>query len=291
MATSPFTVLDSVNVSGRSDTNWSSAIRTELTRTDVLHSNLFVTRISPPEVLNTLYPRLADNITLLSYRTDSASIPGIQFSTSSIRRYGVGMEERKPMNATVIDQQFSFIGDRDGDVHRFFYAWMNCIIATDEWVPSLSKNQNRVDSDLSPGKVRFKNEYATTIVTSVYDKVSDTVIQIKYHNAFPVFLGDVNLSWGDNNNFVRFPVTFTYTHWTSEKFNKGQLTDGIQRTTTDDPFSVVRNIYKLGTALALMSATRRPQNLGDVINVTNNAKVVLNGYGKQIFTGVKSTPY
>lgn len=261
----------------------SEKIRAELSKHEVVRSNMFLVKIEAPDVLRANFSTLASStLPFICYRTDTGNLPGLQLNTSSVRRFGTGMEERKPTNAAVVDQQFSFIADREGIIYNFFYAWLNSIVVTDRRGAEEPGSGGKPFVSIGkPGNVAYKNTYATRIHIYVFDQTSydtsDAIYEIILENAYPVFLGDVSLNWASNNELIRLPITFTYSHWYLNSFSD------VEKTSADiglpGSHSIIGQIYKAASAAAVLSSIRKPRSIQDILGIVNNTKVVLDGYG------------
>lgn len=202
---------------------------------------------------------------------ESAVLPGVALSTSDIRRYGYGPVEKKPYLTTFTDQTFTFIGDNTGAIHAFFYKWITGIVKGDI---SPSGNQMKVGyNGLGAYEVEYKENYAVDIVITCYDERDQSIVICTLRKAFPIFLGDVQLSWAENDQFMRIPITFTYQTWDLEVVNiNSVLTDPANN------MSGLQKIMKVGTAIqTIASVIKKPTGVADVLNSVNNAKRAIGG--------------
>ena len=91
----------------------------------------------------------------------------------------------------------------------------------------------------------------------------------------PIFLGDVQRSWADANQFVRFPVTFTYSHWKYEKLPDTLDPQAFVTKMSGRNLSLTQNIMKYASVLQTISSTKRPQNVNDILNIVNSGSTIL----------------
>lgn len=201
---------------------------------------------------------------------ESCVLPGISLNTTEIRRYGFGAQEKKPYAPTFVDQTFTFMGDNSGKVHRFFYQWMNSIVGFSQshTIPSKAFG-------LEPYQVEYKKDssgfpnYTVDITITTVDEANRTINEVTLFDAYPIFLGDVQLSWAESDSYVRFPVTFTFTHWRLERVD---VTPPIgSKAYTPSLFD---KINKAATAIQVLAAIRRPQGIADIVNAAGNIKIV-----------------
>jgi len=213
---------------------------------------------------------LTDTPKLLNLRCESASVPGINLNTSDAMRHGYGLTEKIVNGASYGGFNCSFIGDQQGDIYKFFYIWMNSVLRFNEKTSAIKTN----DVDALPFEHSYKNEYTAPINLITYNENSDTLRTFDIFEAFPVAIGDVQYNWGDTDNLVRIPVQFAYSY-----FNVNNIKDSIKlKEGTKNTLGLFGKLIKIGTAIQVLGAIKKPQSIGDVINVVNNAKTVLTGF-------------
>jgi hypothetical protein len=239
----------------------------------VARTNMFDVQIPVPPMMRgqTNINNNEVTATQISLLCEQATLPGVSLNTVDIRRYGTGATEKKPYLPTFADQTFMFIGDNVGAVHGFFYKWMNGIIKYDVNPGNLTRTGYNGSSAF---EVEYKNSYAVDIVITCYDEADNSIIVCRLYNAFPIFLGDVQLSWADNDQYMRIPVTFTYYNWDLEIVNINSV---LANPTSN--LSALQKIIKAGTAIQTIASLRRPTGVADMINVVNNAKIAIGGLG------------
>lgn len=212
-------------------------------------------------------------LSLATYRADSFAQPGVSFATSEIRRYGVGPVERKPYTPIFTDLNMTFIGDSDGALHKFFYLWMNSIINYTQLPQGNSGTFNKA----FPFEVNYKDDYkVNSIDIYTYNEAQFKVGVLKLYNAYPIFLGEVQRNWADTDQIVRMPVTFTYSHWSYSDEDITSIVEPVMLgQKRDNSLSLAQSILKTGSILQALSATKRPQNINDVLNIVNTGSTLL----------------
>lgn len=220
--------------------------------------------ITPPYLMR----EEVENARTISFLCESANLPGVSLATSDIRRYGYGPVERKPYAPIFVDTTMTFLADASGLVQKFFYKWMNGIVKFDE-MPFGPIGQAGARS-IAPFEVNYKEQYASDILITTVDEANNDIINVRFREAYPIFMGDINLGWGDTDSISRLPITFTFFNWKVEKLNINQIQ------TTRSP-GLIQNLLKVGTAIQTLATIRKPNNVADVLNVVNNAKIVLGG--------------
>jgi hypothetical protein len=208
---------------------------------------------------------------LINLRAEAVNQPGVSMATTEIHRYGVGSIEKKPYLPIFNDSSVSFIGDSDGVIHKFFYTWLSSMIGF------FDQPRGNAESDVFgkfPFEVEYKDEYKTTIDIATYNEIQNEVGVIKLYNAYPIFLGEIQRNWGDTDQLVRFPVTFTYSHWTYDKLIDLQLRQPTRKTPSQD-MTLFNNIIKSATALQALTSLKKPRNVQDIINITNAGSTLI----------------
>lgn len=201
---------------------------------------------------------------------ESVNLPGINFATSDIRRYGVGPTEKKPYAPIFTDITVTFIADGSGDIHKFFYKWMKGIIFFDS--PTSVESTSQIGG-LTPYEVNFKDQYRTDLRIFTYNEQNDKIIELVLYGAYPIAISDTPLSWSDNDTMMTISVTFTYVNLRMEnvttdfKGGAGNLSD----------VGLLQKILQVGSAFQVLGALKKPKSIADVVNVTSNAKIAVGG--------------
>lgn len=230
-------------------------------------TNRFEVRFNLPPILQgTSY---SETTKLLNLRCESASVPGVGLSTTDIMRHGYGVSEKVVNGAQFGGFNCSFIGDQTGDIYKFFYSWMNGIVRWNDKPSSLTTDA----FGAYPYEHAYKSEYAANINLLTYNESSDQLLSFDIFEAFPTAIGDIQYNWGDTDNLVRIPVQFAYTYFKIHNIDsKINLSEGKANN-----LGLIGSLIKAGTAIQTFAALKKPQSVGDVINVVNNAKTVIGG--------------
>ena len=254
---------------GANNTGSLNYFRSQFLHTNnILRNNRFLVTIPTPK----LFPRDGNrSIPNLDLVCNSGTLPGVSVSTSEIRRHGIGPVEKRPYSVNFIDLNLSFIIDGRGSIHRFFTWWMDGIVRFDRLV---TNPDNRPFQQ--PYEVAYRDEYVTDIIIHIYDDKSRQVYKVTAYNAFPLFMGDINLNWGATDDYVILPVTFGYTSWKSE------ILDISPEASTENKPGWFEKLAAAGAALNLLSTIRRPQSISDVLNIVNNTSSAASGLVKAL---------
>lgn len=203
----------------------------------------------------------------LSLLCDSASLPGISFATSEIRRYGFGPVEKKPYAPVFVDASMSFISDGYGAVQNIFDQWMKRIVNFTS-LPYEGSVSTKIAKQINPFEVSYKDDYSTEIFIVTVNDQNDEITTTILNRAYPIFMGDVALSWADTDSFVRIPVTFTYYNWTRKMFKVKQEINAPSQ-------GFIQTLLKAGTALQTLASIRKPRGIADAVNASSNLGKVL----------------
>lgn len=236
----------------------------EIRQSALARTNFFEVIITPPRILAN--DPAAKVIHL--YGCD-ASLPGIYLQTLENKRFGVGPNEKLPYSTQFNDIGITFYGDGQGTIYKFFYKWMHGIVRGDSHMIS-----NGVSGQgLSPYEVEFKEKYRSDIIIRTFDEQQKDVLIYRLIEAYPIWISDTPLSWSSSDDIQRFPLAFTFLQARLDNVEQDRLRNesGARQLT---PFE---KLYKIGTATQTVFGTRRPQSIGDVINVVSNAKIILEG--------------
>lgn len=172
----------------------------------------------------------------IQFYIDTCNLPGVQINTSDNYRYGYGIVVKRPTGLTFADISTTIHSDSDGLILQFFQNWMKVIMNYDNRNGDLN-SQTGLLSGQTPYEIAYKSDYAVDMTITVYNQAGDEVVEVDLHDAYPIFLNDIGLSWSDNNTIMRIPVTFTYKSWNTKDLyiNAGNIntsTGPSQATTT-----------------------------------------------------------
>jgi hypothetical protein len=200
----------------------------------------------------------------------------------------MGPIEKKPYLPIFSDLTIDVIADSAGDIHKFFYLWMNGIINFFD-IPSENASYDNfgeirvpglVGSGKHPYTIEYKDNYTVDMEIRMFgdDQASRSDIKdIKIVKAFPVSIGEIQYNWNNINELVRFPVTFNFVHW---KYNVEDPSFGFSVPKAEQSSSNFNFIYNLliqlyPAAQALELATKRPQQVQDVLSIVNAGRTSL----------------
>jgi hypothetical protein len=197
-------------------------ILTTISKNGVMQTNKFDVRVTPPKILQNLNINEKDTGSIyntLNFRADSAKLPGVLIQTSDINRYGIGPTQKMPTNAQFTDINLTFIADKNGDIYRFFYVWLNAIF---------DFGGIRSTSSLPTYKVAYKDYYTSEILqVSIYDNYGKIKQVVSLYKAYPVSFNEVPLDWGSQDQLMKFNIAFTFRDWALESISTALPGGGV----------------------------------------------------------------
>lgn len=179
----------------------------------LLKNNKFLVRMYSPQGFNSSQEAqtLSQTARFMEFWCESVNIPGVSLNVNEVRRYGYGTIEKKPYASLNNDITMSFLGDAQGSVWTYFQQWLRLIVNYD-----MRRGINAatgIADGQSPFELTYKEDYAVDIYLYVYNDMGDEILRIVLREAYPIFVGDIQLNWGDTNSLMRVPVTFTVFDW------------------------------------------------------------------------------
>lgn len=161
----------------------------------------------------------------MRYYCESAQLPGLTYQTDEIRTSGYGNIEKRPYTTIFQDVPLNFFCDADGRVMRFFHTWQQSVFNYNGRMSPFAVTERRV------GRYTFAypSEYFGTIDINVMNETSGSIIRYTLHEAYPITVSDVQVSWNNSDQILLLPVTIAYSYWTTTDIDQGTL-DGRART-------------------------------------------------------------
>jgi hypothetical protein len=195
--------------------------RSELNNYGSLPTHSFLVRFAPFGGNTSLTNQLTNYTTInkdkLILRCDSAILPGVTLiKEEAIRRYGYGPTETVPYNVNFGDFTLQWIVDNNSEIIDFFNRWINIVVNHDSKggadMSPAEGDRNQFGTTYEPYMVGYKDDYSNSKVSVfVYDRQLNTTVEYNIFDAFPISIQSVNLSWGDENQIMKYNVTFAFT--------------------------------------------------------------------------------
>lgn len=231
--------------------------RAEVNKKGILKNNKFFVRMYAPRgFANSGSPEaltLSNTVRFLEFWCEATNIPGVSLNTTEVRRYGYGNIEKKPYVTMNNDITMSFIGDADGTIWTYFQQWLRLIVNYD--MRNGIINPTGILPNQAPFELAYKEDYAVDIHISVFDDMGNESIHVVLREAYPIFVGDIQLNWGDTNSLMRVPVTFTVYDWYNEKLSttnqlsSASMNFGFNPSIIDTTVSAIRSFDAIASNL------------------------------------------
>lgn len=189
-----------------------------INKNGVARTNRFSVSFNLPTYLNSNKNEYGFNDKLISYRCESAQLPGLALATvDGPPRLGYGAMESMPYNVTYDDLSLTFLMDSSTKLHKLFYDWMNCIVnfQGSHGQGSWNKSDNRF-TKAAAYEVGYKVNYRTDIVIDVYDTNDNHILTGTAYNAFPKILPSTDLAWSDQDALMKYTIPFSYTDFNTK---------------------------------------------------------------------------
>lgn len=196
-------------------------ISAEIAAAGLLRTNKFEVTFTPPPGLTTGVAQTGTPTSnfnslngidkVINLYCERANIPGIAMDVAPIRRFGYGPMEKKPFAPTFNDAQLLFRSDAGGALWKYLQSWFRLVLNYENQQGLAATNG--VLSQQHPFELGYKQDYVTDITINAFNDKGGIAISTVLMQAYPIFIGDIQLAWEDKNEYVRIPATFTFISW------------------------------------------------------------------------------
>jgi len=185
-----------------------NSFQSDISKNGYLQTNKFIVAFNSPPIMQGI--TIDDNPTstteqLVQVRAESVKVPGIALLQTDVNRYGIGPSQKMPFSARFTENAITFISDRNGELYKYFYTWMNNIF--DFGGTSGTSNIGATYS------TAYKDNYVTDLHVYVYDNAGNQIKDIVMYRAYPESINDITLNWNDNSNLMKITVSISYRDW------------------------------------------------------------------------------
>ena len=253
--------------------------------------NLFMMRILPgPGFWASGETPSANILPSLEFFCESVNMPGINIIPADYARQGYGILDRRPINAVVPEVAATFLVDGKGESLKFFQKWMSNVVNYD----SLPKNADSEGNEVQFSDVMYRDNYLCTLQIFMYSPIGKTregqdlgasgqIVQWTGLECWPFTMGDVALAWGQNDDLARVTVAFQVRSWNSMTF------DATNDDASGRELGFLDKLLRIGQGVnSLKAAIKKPQHIGDIINVVNTTTGSIRGMTGGHPTGLTS---
>jgi hypothetical protein len=221
---------------------------------------LFVVTITLSSNLQSRLNLSEDNNILpdLRFLCKSAVIPSMQISTNNIAPQNIGMIERRPVTMEQYDLlPLQFMMDSDFRTYKFFNRWIQTIVNHND--------ENPVGNGVY--YATYKDNIVSTVTIEVFSE-NEKSYEVQLHNAFPINLGEIGLSWENSAEVMTLPIAFTY--------DRIKYSGIINGTTLDSTADSGINIFTSLTDLARLIGLVSPSTGANVQSIINDFTTLSN---------------
>lgn len=212
---------------------------------------------------------------------DNINIPGASIIPVDYKRYGIGPFDRRASNIVPAEISAAFMLDGLGRNLHFFQKWVSNIVymGNADKAPGLVMNRDSVD-DQAFGEIAYRKDYITEMEIETYDQNAQLINRLTAHEVWPSQLGDVTLGWAQNDEVGRVTVNLQVQRWTVENY-AGQIEEKAAALDERILSPMERLLRITQAARSLQSSWKKPDSVGDVINLVSNSQTFLNSFGKK----------
>lgn len=160
-------------------------------------ASMFEVILPPPANISAL------NTEELSFMCKATALPASTVGTIEVPYFG--RKIKLPGDRTFDQWTITVINDESFDLRDAFERWQSAIASFN----TVSGAQRGLGSTSNPFS------YVSTGIINQYGKEGDIIKSVALVNCFPINVGEIQLSWEDNDTIEEFEVTFEYDYFTS----------------------------------------------------------------------------
>jgi hypothetical protein len=185
-----------------------NSFQTNISQYGVLQTNKFIVAFASPPIMQNVTVSGASTLSteqLIQVRAESVKIPGVTLLQTDVQRYGIGSVQKMPFAARFTENSITFISDRNGEIYKYFYTWMNKIFDFSGTADATNVSASYL--------TEYKDNYATDLHVYVFDNSGNQIKDIVMYRAYPESINDINLDWSNNNQLMKVTVSMTFRDW------------------------------------------------------------------------------
>ena len=194
-----------------------SEFKSNIGRYGVMPTNKFLVVMTAPLNLNfNTFTDVGDLFNtlgverMLYMRSEQVKVPGVTIQASDNKRYGMGVPEKMVHNAQFTDMTMTFLADKEGDIYRYFYSWINKIVDFNGTANYYGRPTYTVG---------YKDSYTTDIYIIVYDNEGKITKFITLYQAFPIAINEIGLDWNSVNTAMKIQVNISFKEFSVDNVN------------------------------------------------------------------------
>lgn len=157
----------------------------------------------------------------------STSLPSIDLTVQDYFPNAFGKKKAIPISLNQNDVSAVFLGDSRYQVLSFFHKWIQEVMNYDVSGGLL----NSINGQL-PYEAGYLDEVTAKIVIRHYCADNLGVFyEYTLYDCFPTQVGELDVSWEDNDSYMTIPVNFTYSGFSVTSAETGLFLDRLSRGT------------------------------------------------------------
>lgn len=157
---------------------------------------------------------LIDKVPTVEYYVQGVNIPGLSF-TETVAPAGVGLDAYYPGDKVSFDTlNVTFLVDEDLQNYKEIYDWMNAIVPIHDPDDFANLTGSKKTTDLRSTHMPSSDlaqETQITLVTNTNKNIANKYF--RFHDAFPISLGGLELLSGSETEPVICEVQFRFTYY------------------------------------------------------------------------------
>jgi hypothetical protein len=212
-----------------------SNFKAEIAKNGILQNNKFVCVFAIPKGLQEKYSNTPlsgnsyrENLDDITLRCEQVTIPGQNFFTQDVKRYGYGQIEKKPYVPVFTAMKMVFLVDRQAKIIKFFNDWVNLMVPHNIETPTIfdpfgDELESRKALQDKLYLVGYKDQYICPILRiNVYNEFNVRALECKVFDCFPITISDFDTSWSSQNDPIRLSVTMQFLHSSKEFYDSDE---------------------------------------------------------------------
>lgn len=189
-----------------------NSFRAEIASRGHQRPELYRVRFFPPPALATaLAQNGTDPSETLEFWIDRIAMPGYSMQAHTVRRYGYGTSEKRPVFPVFDDVTMSVVSDEAGENREFFRRWMNVTVSADSSAGIYPITQK--EPGLDTYELSYPTEYASRATVTALSRSGEETTVAVLNEAWPIALGPISLQHAPSNDVARFQVTLSIQDW------------------------------------------------------------------------------
>lgn len=212
-----------------------------------------------------------------SFFCKTVNMPGIIFNTAENAQVGQ-LPTAMPTGISARPLETIFMCDSDHQVLSFFHQWAQNVMNYGTKGGPFAQIDNKL-----PFEIGYRDEYACRVTVRHYSTES---FQNKYYEVildkcYPTIVGDLDLSWENNDSYLTLPVSFNYKRIEYSGEKTGSPTSRLNR--GNGILDILGAVAGFADVVRQTTRGGKPTSIQDAVNrvtrVTNSFDNISNTLG------------